>query len=149
MADLVLKTGPGGTLNLQGTLTLAGQGGKVKVGDAGLEALVEVLPSASAQSTTAPPVMLPPPPASPATTSMKVWIVTSFNKTVKAQSKAIVALGMVMQGDPGAPIWPGMMQPSTNTPTVTINCVAINVVNDMAAIFPSGGMATFSSSGQT
>lgn len=146
MADLVLK----GTLNLQGMLTLAGaSGGKVKVGDAGFEALVEVLPSDPAQSSSAPPVMLPPPPASPATVSTQVWIINSFNKTVKAGQKAIVALGMVMQGDPGAPIWPGMMQPSSGNPTVTINHVAINVVNDMAAIFPSGGMATFSSSGQT
>ena len=142
MADLVLK----GLLNLKGMLTLKGTGGKVKVGTA--EALVEVLPTAPPQCTSAPPVLLPPPPASPTQPQPTAWVVNSFNKTVKAGSQNIVAGGMVMQGLTGAPIWPGMMQPSMGNPTVTINNVAINVQNDMAAIFPSGGMATFSQSGQ-
>jgi len=145
MADLVLK----GLLNLKGMLTLKGTGGKVKVGTA--EALVEVLPTAPPQCTSAPPVLLPPPPAPPAQgppPPTTAWVVNSFNKTVKAGSQNIVAGGMVMQGLTGAPIWPGMMQPSMGNPTVTINNVAINVQNDMAAIFPSGGMATFSQSGQ-
>lgn len=145
MADLVLK----GILNLKGMLTLKGaSGGKIKVGAAGLEAVVEKLPPSGSAQANAPPVMLPPPPASPATTSVSVWAINSFNKTVKADTKNIVAGGMVMQGDPGAPIWPGMMQPSIGNPTVTINNQAINVVGDMAMIFPSGGPATFSASGQ-
>ena len=144
MADITLK----GTLNLMGTLTLKpGGGGKVKIGNAGLEALVEVLPGDPAQCTSAPPVMLPPPPAGPAFPQPTVWIVSSFNKTVKAQTKAIVALGMVMQGQNAAP-WPGMMLPSSGNPTVTINHIPINVVNDQAVIFPSGGSAAFSASGQ-
>jgi hypothetical protein len=143
MADLVLE----GLLDLQGMLTLEGaSGGKVKVGS--FEALVEVLPSGPPQCSSAPPVILPPPPASPAQPQPTVWIVNSFNKTVKAGTQNIVAQGMAMQGQSGAPMWPGMVLPSTGNPTVTINSIPINVVNDMASIFPSGGMATFTSSGQ-
>lgn len=146
MADLILK----GMLNLKGMLTLKGSsGGKVKIGAAQLEALVEVTPSDPPQSSSAPPVILPPPPASPLQPQPTVWIVNSFNKTVKAGTKNIVAQGMCMQGQSGAPMWPGMLLPSTGNPTVTINNIPINVVNDMASIFPSGGMATFNSSGQT
>lgn len=145
MADLTLK----GPLNLMGNLSLeGGSGGKVKIGDAGLDALVEVTPNDPAQCSSAPPVILPPPPASPLQPQPTVWIVNSFNKRVKAGGKNIVALGMVMQGQSGAPIWPGMMQPSMSNPTVTINGVVANVVNDMAMIFPSGGAATFITSGQ-
>jgi hypothetical protein len=145
MADITLK----GTLNLMGTLTLKpGAGGKVTIGDAGLEALVEALPSDPPQCSSAPPVMLPPPPAGPTFPQPTVWIISSFNKTVKAQTKAIVALGMVMQGQNAAP-WPGMMLPSSGNPTVTINHVPINVVNDQAVIFPSGGSAAFTTSGQS
>jgi hypothetical protein len=145
MADLTLK----GTLNLTGpTLTLQGaSGGKVKIGDAGLEALVEVLPTGTAQGA-APPVILPPPPASPLQPQPDVWIVNSFNKTVKAGTKPLVAQGMAMQGLSGAPMWPGMVLPSAGNPTVTVNHVPVNVVNDQAAIFPSGGTAVFTSSGQ-
>ncbi|HLL56246.1 MAG TPA: hypothetical protein VK447_21965 [Myxococcaceae bacterium] len=143
MADLVLK----GRLNLKGFLTLKGaSGGKVKVGAA--EALVEVLPAAAPQSSGAPPVLLPPPPAAPTQPQPTVWIVNSFNKTVKAGMQNIVTQGMAMQGLTGAPMWPGMVLPSSNNPTVTINNLPINVVNDMATIFPSGGVATFTSSGQ-
>ena len=56
MADLKLK----GLLNLLGNLKLNPQGGKVLIGDAGLEALVE-----NAAGQAAPPVLIPPPPASP------------------------------------------------------------------------------------
>ncbi len=56
MADLKLK----GLLNLVGNLKLNPQGGKVLIGDAGLEALVE-----NAAGQAAPPVLIPPPPASP------------------------------------------------------------------------------------
>lgn len=146
MADLTLTK----TLNLTGNLTLQPpSGGKVKIGDAGLEALVEAAPSDPPQSSAAPPVILPPPPASPLQPQPTVWIVNSFNKTVKAGAKPIVALGMAMQGQSGSPLWPGMVLPSAGNATVTINGVPANVVNDSAVIFPSGGSAAFSASGQT
>jgi hypothetical protein len=141
MGDITLK----GRLNLKGNLTLKD---KVKVGSQ--EALVEVIaPAAPPQCNGALPVLIPPPPAVPNTNSA-VWIVNSFNKTVKAGMKPIVALGMVMQGNSlNLPTWPGMMIPSQgNTGPVTINFIPINVVNDQATIFPSGGAATFTSSGQ-
>jgi hypothetical protein len=141
MADLNLK----GPLNLMGNLTL--KGGKVKID--GVEALVEVTPSDPAQSSAAPPVILPPPPSSPLQPQPTVWIVNSFNKTVKAGSKCLVALGMAMQGQSGAPLWPGMVLPSSTNATVTINHIPVNVVNDMAVIFPSGGSAAFNASGQS
>jgi hypothetical protein len=146
MADLTLK----GTLNLMGTLTLnPPAGGRVKIGGAGLEALVEVAPATDQpQCSAAPPVILPPPPASPLSPEPTVWIVNSFNQTVKAKTKNLVALGMAMQGRPPSPMWPGMVLPSSGNPTVTVNHVPINVVNDIAIIFPSGGSATFSVSGQ-
>ena len=146
MGDLTLK----GTLNLMGNLTLTpGAGGKLKIGGGALEALVEN-PGATPppQCTGAPPVMLPPPPAGPTFPQPTVWIVNSFNKTVKTGGKNIVALGMAMQGPPGAPVWPGMVLPSSGNPTVTINHLPINVVNDQAVIFPSGGSASFTTSGQ-
>jgi len=144
MADLTLKK----TLNLMGNLTLKpSAGGKVMIESA--EALVEVTPSDPPQCSSAPPVILPPPPASPLQPQPTVWIVNSFNKTVKANTKAIVALGMAMQGQSGAPAWPGMVLPSSGNSTVTVNHIPINVVNDQAVIFPSGGSAQFSSSGQT
>jgi hypothetical protein len=143
MSDLTLK----GPLNLMGNLTLTpGSGGKLKIGTA--EALVAVQPSAANSQGTAPPVMLPPPPAGPTFPQPTVWIVSSFNQTVTTQNKAIVALGMVMQGQGGAP-WPGMMLPSSSNPDVTINHIPINVApGDQAVIFPSGGSASFTSSGQ-
>ena len=137
MADLKLK----GLLNLMGNLKLNPQGGKVLIGDAGLEALVE-----NAAGRAAPPVLIPPPPASPSDPGTGVKVISSYNKTVTAAGKNIVALGIVMQGN--APSWPGMMLPSVGNPTVTINHMAINVVNDQATIFPSGGVGTFTQSGQ-
>jgi hypothetical protein len=132
MSDLVLK----GILNLKGMLTLKGDGGgKVKVETA--EALVEVLPADPPQCTSAPPVLLPPP--SPTFPQPTVWIISSFNQMVKAGTKNIVAQGMAMQGQNGAP-WPGMVLPGSST--VTINSIPINVVGDKAVIFPSGGTAT-------
>ena len=146
MANLTLK----GTLNLKGMLTLTGaSGGKVLIGDAGLEALVEVLPTDPPQCTSASPVIMPPPPAAPLQPQPTVWIVNSFNKTVKAGTKPLVTQGMAMQGQSGAPMWPGMVLPSSGNPTVTVNNIPVNVVNDSATIFPSGGMASFTSSGQT
>jgi hypothetical protein len=141
MADITLK----GMLNLVGNLTF--DGGKLLIGDAGLEALVEVLPSDPPQCSAAPPVMLPPPPAGPTFPQPTVWIISSFNKTVKAKTKAVVALGMAMQGQSASP-WPGMVLPSSANSTVSINGIFINVVNDQAVIFPSGGSAAFSASGQ-
>lgn len=145
MADIKL----GGTLNLLGTLTFKpSAGGKLLIGGAAAEALVEVTASDPPQCTSAPPVILPPPPASPLQPQPTVWIINSFNKTVKAGTKNLVALGMAMQGQSGAPAWPGMLLPSSGNSTVTVNHIPVNVVNDKAVIFPSGGSATFTTSGQ-
>ena len=60
--------------------------------------------------------------------------------------KAIVALGMVMQGS--IPTWPGNVLPGQNS-TVMANMIPITVKGDQAVIFPSGGTAMLSSdSGQ-
>lgn len=146
MADLTLK----GILNLKGILTLKGDsGGKVLIGDAGLEALVEVIPPTDpAQCTSASPVIIPPPPAPPIPPDPNVWIVTSFNKTVKAGVRNLITQGMAMQAGNGVPMWPGMVMPSSGNSTVTVNNIPVNVVNDTAVIFPSGGTASFASSGQ-
>lgn len=142
MANLKLE----GTINLAGKITFKpGGGGKLVI--ASKEALVEVLPSDPPQCTSASPVMLPPPPAGPTFPQPTVWIISSFNKTVMAQNRAIVALGMVMQGQNAAP-WPGMMLPSSGNSDVTINHIPINVTDDQAVIFPSGGSAKFTVSGQ-
>ncbi|MFM2119490.1 MAG: hypothetical protein RL722_958, partial [Pseudomonadota bacterium] len=90
--------------------------------------------------------LLPPP--APVAPQPTVWIINSFNKTVKVRTsmpRNLVALGMVMQGQSGAP-WPGMMLPGSAT--VTINGLPVNVVGDQAVIFPSGGSASFNVSGQ-
>ncbi len=137
MAKLTLK----GRLNLVGSLKLNRNGGKVLIGAAGLEALVE-----GAEGQAAPPVLIPPPPAAPSDPGLKVKVISSFNKTVTATGKNIVAQGIVMQGN--NPTWPGTMLPSVGNPTVTINGMAINVQNDQATIFPSGGVGMFTQSGQ-
>jgi len=93
MATINLK----GPLNLAGTLTF-----KDKLTIAGTEALIQ-----ADNLGTAPPVLLPPPPATPVDQGTDVSIVASFNQNVKAGSKAIVALGMVLQGS--SKTWPGMM----------------------------------------
>ena len=137
MGTLDLK----GPLNLAGTLTL-----KDTLTISGKKALVQV-----DKTGTAPPVILPPPPATPLDEGQDVSIIASFNQTVKAGSNAIVALGMVMQGTHPRKTWPGMMLPSsanTGPGKVTINNLAINVEGDQAVIFPSGGSATFNTSGQ-
>ncbi len=140
MGDLKLK----GMLNLKGLLKLNPSGGKVLVG--GKPALV-VLPLGQKHGDAAAPVIQPPPPATPIDTGLDVVVFVSFNQTVTAGGKAIVTQGMVMQGKP-SPVWPGMVQPSTNNPTVKINNLAVNVEGDMAVVFPSGGTATLSTSGQ-
>jgi hypothetical protein len=142
MANLDLQ----GPLNLLGDLTLQGSGGgKVTIG--GLEVLVEVAPSAAPPQGSAPPVILPPPPSAPSDPGSNVNVINSFNKTVKVGGKPAVALGMVMQGN--VPTWPGMMLPSQgNTTPVTANGSPVNVQNDQAIIFPSGGSASFGASGQ-
>lgn len=130
-------------IKLNGNLILKGEEGGVFVD--GTPVLVEIFPTDPPQCKTAPPVMLPPPPTGPADSGQTVWIVNSFNKTVTAKGKPIVALGMVMQGS--APTWPGMMLQGSSK--VTISGVAINVLGDTATIFPSGGSAKMnSSSGQ-
>ena len=140
MGDLNLK----GTLNLSGVLKLNPTGGKVLVG--GKAALV-VLAIGQKHGDAAAPVIQPPPPAPPLDEGLDVVVFVSFNQTVKAGDKAIVTQGMVMQGTK-LRAWPGMVQPSTNNPTVKINNVAVNIEGDMAVIFPSGGTATLSKSGQ-
>ncbi|MFQ5629741.1 MAG: hypothetical protein ACE5I1_13335 [bacterium] len=149
MADLKLK----GMLNLTGNLSLNPDGGKVLIGDAGLEALLEATPPADSHHGIAPPVILPPPPAAPIDEKLEVWVVNSFNKTVVAgaKKKPIVAQGMAMQGGKpgGIPTWPGNVLPSQNNSTVKVNNIFINVLNDQAIIFPSGGTAIFNAnSGQ-
>lgn len=140
MGDLNLK----GVLDLKGVLKLNPSGGRVLVG--GKEALV-VLQIGQKHGDAAAPVIQPPPPAAPLDEGLDVVVFVSLNQTVKAGDKAIVTQGMVMQGTK-LRAWPGMVQPSTNNPTVKINGIAINVQNDMAIIFPSGGTATLGTSGQ-
>lgn len=141
MGDLKLE----GTLDLSGMLTLQPSGGKVLVG--GAEALVVLPPlSKPPHCTDAAPVIQPPPPAAPIDATPSVVIISSFNQTVMAGTSAIVTMGMVMQGDMS--LWPGMVLPSSANSTVTINHIPINVKDDQAVIFPSGGMAKLSASGQ-
>jgi len=145
MGDLVLK----GNLNLMLNLTLKGDGGKVLI-DAN-EVLVELTPPGEPHHGDSPaPVIIPPPPGQPLDVGIKVWVVKSFNSTVKAGTKPIVALGMAMQGGAsGPPKWPGMMLPSSgNTGAVTINHIPINVQNDKALTFPNGACAPLTTSGQ-
>jgi len=146
MADLKLS----GLLDLSGNLSLAADGGKVTVG--GIEALVELTPSVRpAHGSGGVPVILPPPPAAPTDPGPFVNVINSFNKTVKIGGKAIVAQGMAMQGGgmSSALTWPGMVLPSQgNTGPVTCNRLPINVVGDMALIFPMGAPASFDASGQ-
>jgi hypothetical protein len=147
MANLDLK----GPLNLMGNLTLeASGGGKVTIG--GVEILVEVPPGTNPPQGTSSPVILPPPPATPTDLGPGVDVINSFNKTVKIKTVPngtvpAVAMGLVMQGL--SPTWPGMMLPSQgNAPPVTAGGLPINVAGDQAIIFPSGGSASFSASGQ-
>ncbi len=144
MADIKL-TGP---LNLSGNLTLTPtNGGKVLVNE--VEALVAATPPMDLMQGIAPPVILPPPPAAPSDPAPNIWIVNSFNQTVKTGDRALVAGGLIMQGT--VPTWPGMMLPSlvnTGPRAVSINRLPINVVGDQGIVFPSGGAATFNASGQ-
>jgi len=142
MGDIKLK----GLLNLKGMLKF---NSKVLVHDK--EALVEsIAPAGTPHCTGAPPVLIPP--ITPATPKPiddgpKVWVINSFNKTVTANNKNIVAGGMAMQGN--IPTWAGMVLPSQgNTGPVTINFIPINVVNDQAIIIPQGSAAVLSTSGQ-
>jgi uncharacterized Zn-binding protein involved in type VI secretion len=134
MANLELK----GTLDFRGMLTLQGAGGG-KVTAGGQEVLVEQVQCQAS------PVIQPPPPASPLDPGPTVRIISSLNKTVTAAGKAIVAMGMVLQGN--VPTWPGMVMRGSGT--VTVNQIPMNVLNEQATIFPSGGSAVFNSgSGQ-
>jgi hypothetical protein len=140
MADLLLS----GVLDFQGTVDLiADAGGHVKAN--GLEVLVEVPRGAAEKSHgVAPaPVPIPPPPANPSDAGLEVWVFTSFNSTVKAGGKAIVTQGMCAQGDVGRATWPGMVQPSTGNPGITVSSVAMNVVGDLGTILPTGAPIPF------
>ena len=94
------------------------------------------------------PVILPPPPAAPADTGIDAWIFKSFNATVTADGAPIVTQGMCAQGNPGTATWPGMVQPSMQNATVTINFIPINVQGDMGTTLPNGGPVAFAPSGQ-
>jgi hypothetical protein len=133
-----------GNLNLQGTLTL-----NDRVLIDGTPALVQLsAPSDPPHASGAPPVVIPPPPASPADPGPTVWVINSFNQTVKAGNKPLVTQGMAMQG--ATPTWPGMVLPSTGNPAsgVKVNMIPINVEGDKAIIFPSGASVALSTSGQ-
>src|SRR5262245_19107767 len=104
MADLKLK----GSLDLKGTLTLVGDsGGKVKVGDK--EALVELQPGGTAFHTQSATMVQLPTPANAVDRGQKVYVICSFNKTVKVKTsdgeKALVTQGIAQQGN--SPTWPG------------------------------------------
>ena len=140
MADLLLS----GMLNLKGMLKLAGL---VKANN--LEVLVTGQRGAGQTHGNAPaPVPIPPPPAAPSDPGVGVWIFQSFNSTVTAGGKNIVAQGMCAQGNPGTSTWPGMVQPSIGNQGVTINNIPINVKNDMGIILPTGAPVTFTGHGQ-
>jgi hypothetical protein len=141
MADLLLA----GMLNLKGTLKLSGD--LVKANS--LEVLVTGQRGAGPTHGNAPaPVPIPPPPAAPSDPGVGVWIFQSFNSTVTAGGKKIVAQGMCAQGNPGTATWPGIVQPSIGNPGVTINNIPINVKNDMGIILPTGAPVTFTEHGQ-
>jgi hypothetical protein len=141
MADLLLA----GMLNLKGTLKLAGD--LVKANN--LEVLVTGQRGAGSTHGNAPaPVPIPPPPSGPSDPGVGVWIFQSFNSTVTAGGKKIVAQGMCSQGNQGTATWPGMVQPSIGNPGVTINNIPINVKNDMGIILPTGAPVTFTEHGQ-
>jgi hypothetical protein len=141
MADLLLS----GILNLKGDLTLAGDLVKANnlevlvIGDRG---------SGPTHGNSPAPVPIPPPPAAPQDPGLGVWIFQSFNSTVTAGGKKVVAQGMCAQGDPGRATWPGMVQPSIGNPGVTIDNIQINVKNDMGVILPTGAPVTFDQHGQ-
>jgi hypothetical protein len=145
MGDLLLS----GILDISGTVELIGDaGGHVKAN--GVEVLVEAgRGAAGAAHGQAPaPVPIPPPPSPPSDPGPDVWIFKSFNATVKAGGKAVVTQGMCAQGNPGTATWPGMVQPSTANPGVTVNHIAINVVGDLGTILPTGAPVPFTAHGQ-
>jgi hypothetical protein len=142
MADLLLS----GMLNLKGTLKLAGD--LVKASNEPV--LVESGrgdPGKSHGQAPA-PVPIPPPPSGPQDPGLDVWIFKSFNATVTAGGKKVVAQGMCAQGNPNSATWPGMVQPSIKNPGVKINNIPINVNTDMGIILPTGAPVTFNQHGQ-
>lgn len=144
MADLILS----GTLELSGSLYLAGSdGGKVKVDDS--EVVVEKSSLKDPPQGNAPgPVPIPPPPSSPSDPGIGIWIINSFNKTVKAGGKCIVTQGVCVQGTAGKAAWPGVAQPSLKNAKVTVNRIPVNVKDDMCIIFPTGASVPIDNSGQ-
>jgi hypothetical protein len=141
MADLLLA----GMLNLKGTLKLSGD--LVKANS--LEVLVTGQRGAGpTHGNATAPVPIPPPPAAPSDPGMGVWIFQSFNSTVTAGGKYVVAQGMCAQGNPGTATWPGMVQPSIANQGVAIHNIPINVKNDMGLILPTGAPVQFTGHGQ-
>lgn len=140
MADLILR----GNLNLIGWLKLATtSGGKVKVGSD--EVLVEVDSASGLAQGSGIPVLQPPPPSAPLNPGLDVKVIKSFNPTVTANGKLVVALGVCMQGNgPPPATWPGMVLPSTkNQGAVKISGVPVNVQRDAGMTMPNGGPVTF------
>ncbi|HMV85943.1 MAG TPA: hypothetical protein PLD20_07335 [Blastocatellia bacterium] len=123
-------------------------GGKVKVGDK--EVLVELIPPPAPPNNLhddqASPVIQPPPPATPTDPGKFVIITKSLNQTVKVGTRRIVTQGTLMQGT--VPTWPGLVQSSQNNASVKINGTPINVVGDKGIVTVTGGMVSFSKSGQ-
>jgi hypothetical protein len=144
MGDLLLS----GILDFQGVVDLVGDGGLVKA--SGAAVLVEAVRGVGKSHGQAPaPVPIPPPPSPPSDpTGVDVWIFKSFNATVKAGGKVVVTQGMCAQGSAGMAAWPGMVQPSTANPGVTVNHIAINVVGDLGTILPTGAPVPFTAHGQ-
>ena len=139
MADLLLA----GMLNFKGALKLTAEAGFVKAN--GLEVLVEAQRgrAGNAHGQAPAPVPIPPPPSSPSDPGVDVWIVKSFNSTVTAAGKNVVAQGMCAQGNPGQASWPGMVQRSLNNAAVSINNIPMNVRGDIGTILPTGAPVSF------
>jgi hypothetical protein len=137
-----------GPLDFRGVVDLTAGGGLVKAG--GREVLVEVDRGAAgkAHGTAPAPVPIPPPPAAPSDPGLDVWIFKSFNSTVTVGGKPVVTQGMCAQGNPSQASWPGMVQPSSGNPKVTVNGIAMNVTNDLGTILPTGAPVPFSNHGQ-
>lgn len=143
MAHLVLS----GNLSLTGTLKLAATGGKVKVDSADMLVLDSSSNTVHGKGIA---VMQPPPPTGPLDAGLDARIISSFNAsvtvTVRGNDAAVVALGITAQGN--APLWPGMVLPSTVNTGVMIGTSAINVAGDSGVTLPNGGTITFNTSGQ-
>jgi hypothetical protein len=139
MADMLLA----GNLNFKGSLNLVADGGVVKANQK--EVLIEVPrgQAGEAHGQAPAPVPIPPPPASPSDPGLDVWIFKSFNSSVTVRGRKIVTQGMCAQGNPGQASWPGMVQGSLKNPGICVNAIAMNVVDDLGTILPTGAVVSF------